>query len=278
MNVAYAILPATLASFLYAMMSNRLKKVFYIIVWLFLNFGLLFLGNRRCFTVAIAFVAIIFVLFDKKKLLVRSIILITICMIALVVVLVIPDEQIAHFIPSSRVIDLIRSRELFSDTIRLNLWRNGLYEIFRSPFEVKGVLYDRYFYVTAFNGNNDLGFTVRDELFNGLYAHNIFIEVLLQLGVILGGILIIFLLYIMIKSFFKTKSFDRLFAILFIFIGFMQLLVSFSYLLSASFWAMVGVLITYSRTKQIEKYIYPNINLNEEQSSLDFQINKLEEK
>lgn len=255
MNIAYGILPATLMSFLYAIRSTRIKMTVYIVICIFLNLGLVFLGNRWSLLISVAFMGFIFVLFINKKLLVKASLWIVACVLILVTLVVIFDEQIANLVPSFRIINLIQSNELFTDNARLSLWSNGIYESFRNPIEIKGVLYDRYYYVTAFNGNSDLGIPVYDGSFSEIYAHNIFVEVLLHFGWIFGSVIFVFLAFIIISSFFKSKSINRMVVIMLVFAGFMQLLVSFSYLLSASFWGMLGILIKFNCNMQNEKKV-----------------------
>lgn len=77
----------------------------------------------------------------------------------------------------------------------------------------------------------------------GSYAHNIFIEILADFGVIIGSFIIVALLYIIIKSliFKDVKTYNMV--IIWLSIGFVSLFVSGSYLTDFKFWIMLGLLL-----------------------------------
>lgn len=77
---------------------------------------------------------------------------------------------------------------------------------------------------------------------SALYAHNIFLEILADYGVLLGIMLILSLLACVIKGFLKEgESYDL--ALFWVSIGLVPLLVSESYLQSFTFWIMLAILI-----------------------------------
>lgn len=72
----------------------------------------------------------------------------------------------------------------------------------------------------------------------GGYPHNIFIEIVLQFGVIFGGILLAGLVYIIVRGFIKAGN--RKLYLFYFCIGFLPLIVSGTYLTDMSFWLFLG--------------------------------------
>lgn len=105
-------------------------------------------------------------------------------------------------------------------------------------------IYDKVFSKTLKNPLSGLGLAGDRMVIGGGYAHNIFIEILANFGVIAGTFLSIALLYIINRPLFieDTKKSDM--AIIWISIGFIPLLVSGSYLIDLKFWIMTGLLLS----------------------------------
>ena len=105
-------------------------------------------------------------------------------------------------------------------------------------------IYDKVFSETLKNPLLGLGLAGDRMAIGGGYAHNIFIEILANFGVIAGTFLSIALLYIISRPLFieDTKKSDM--AIIWISIGFIPLLVSGSYLTDLKFWIMTGLLLS----------------------------------
>lgn len=86
-------------------------------------------------------------------------------------------------------------------------------------------------------------------LLGGTYPHNFFLEVLVQFGVIIGGLIIILFIYFCIKGMFNNKDeAETDLALLFFGIGFIQLLVSGSYLTSGNFWLFMSICMNSTNT------------------------------
>jgi len=86
----------------------------------------------------------------------------------------------------------------------------------------------------------------------GTYAHNFFMECLLQYGLILGTIIIIIFLRLIIKSFFYTRFNKEQFICFVVLVsaGFFPLMVSGSYLQWENFYLMIGYLSLSKLTKR----------------------------
>jgi O-antigen ligase len=78
-------------------------------------------------------------------------------------------------------------------------------------------------------------------LLEGTYPHNILLEILMNFGILLGSICIIFILFLTIKSIFSKNFVNRSLSIMFLGIGFIQLFFSGSYLTSPNFWLYIAI-------------------------------------
>ena len=79
------------------------------------------------------------------------------------------------------------------------------------------------------------------DRFSGFYAHNIFIEILYQWGLILGTIFIALILILLSYNLSKPKSESYLLFITFLSAGFFKLFFSGSYLVEINFAALMGI-------------------------------------
>jgi len=77
----------------------------------------------------------------------------------------------------------------------------------------------------------------------GGYAHNFFLEVIINFGVIVGGIAIILFLFILIRSVLTKNTKNYHLIIIWISLGFIHLMVSSSYITDIKFWILLGLLI-----------------------------------
>lgn len=79
-------------------------------------------------------------------------------------------------------------------------------------------------------------------LTGGRYAHNIFVEILVEFGLLFGTAIILLLLFLLVAGLFTKDRGKRLLFIFFFSTGFVRLLMSSSFLSKeAAFYAMVGI-------------------------------------
>lgn len=98
-------------------------------------------------------------------------------------------------------------------------------------------------------------------LLGGTYPHNIFLEILVQFGIIIGSLIIVLIIYLCIKAMFNNKDkVETDLALLFFGIGFVQLLVSGSYLTSGNFWLFMSICI--NSTNAIKYKSYNDLEVN----------------
>lgn len=86
---------------------------------------------------------------------------------------------------------------------------------------------------------------------DGVYAHNFFIEIIANFGIIISFVLIYYLFYLILKTILIKNiiKFD-LFAIYFS-LGFIPLLISASYIEYINFWIFMGILLNINYNKHI---------------------------
>ena len=77
----------------------------------------------------------------------------------------------------------------------------------------------------------------------GGYAHNFFLEVVVNFGVIAGGIAILIILFLLIRSLLSQNLNNYYLIIIWICLGFVHLMISSSYITDIKFWILLGLLI-----------------------------------
>lgn len=131
------------------------------------------------------------------------------------------DFLLNNFGIRSRSIQLFLRDEIYLSG-RDRLYKDVFEEILRNPFLGIGLAGDR-------------------QVIGGGYAHNIFIEIMANFGMVIGTLINTSLLYLSIKDIFikDMRKFNML--IIWLNIGFIHLLVSSSYLTDFKFWIFLGL-------------------------------------
>ncbi|MEI4768789.1 O-antigen ligase family protein [Psychrobacillus sp. FJAT-51614] len=78
---------------------------------------------------------------------------------------------------------------------------------------------------------------------DGGYAHNLFLELVVNFGIVAGGIASIIFLFLLIRSLFIKDINNYHLIIVWISLGFVHLMVSSSYITDIKFWILMGLLI-----------------------------------
>lgn len=195
-----------------------------------LGFGgliiLLFLGSRGSFlALSLSAVLLLLIKSNNKKPL-YGLILIPLLLIA---GYMISNSDILG-LETSRILQKISSGSLFSANDRLGIWKYLLKCCSNDAFLGHGLCADRYYLPLQFTGADST------------YAHNLFIELLVDFG-ILGVIISVALVNVLIK-YFKIETDDRykMIVITFFFLSFFQLMYSRSYLTEPNLFVMFGVI------------------------------------
>lgn len=245
MNIAYAILPAALASLVIA---YREKKMRYYIYLAMFSIMLLVLGNRGTILILIVF-AIGYTMLHNGKFDIKSIItpFILLSILLLFTFLVVSN---LNMIDNLRIFSILSDKSFFQDNIRMKLWTDGIRFAIENPLSIQGAVYDRIFYFMKYAYSHDIGFYIDETMISGLYAHNLLVELIVNFGFVFGAIITIFIIYNILKVLWIHRN--RVEFILYVIsIGFIQLMYSSSYLTSMWFWFMLGAIYSIIRNESL---------------------------
>ena len=154
----------------------------------------------------------------------------------------------------SRTMEKFLSGNIFDDSERFIIYGFLIQMLNKNPFFGLGLCGDRY-YSTTTNI-----FWHRSET---SYAHNIFIELLVDYGYFFGSILIFLILWLLIKRFlFKmnVEYQEKCFIAIFFVISFIQLLVSRSYLTETGFFILLALIQNLETDKVCKEHLTMNVN------------------
>lgn len=88
------------------------------------------------------------------------------------------------------------------------------------------------------------------RIIGGSYAHNFFIEILGNFGILIGFIINITMVFLIIRSLLTKDKEKYDFIIMWLSLGFVHLLVSSSYLTDIKFWIFLGVMMKFMKNRK----------------------------
>lgn len=243
MSVAYDILGGGMLAFALYICD---KKKRYLAVAMMIMVLLLLLGSRGALIIMIIFTAVAMFLSARKNSSRFAVFALVSFLFAALVLLFL--EPILSFLvrifPDSRVINLLISGNIFKGSGRSELTEYCIKVISQAPLKIRGLFADRSVLINYFGGTSLMGFWIEPDAGSALYAHNIFLELIMQFGIILGGGLCVYILLQNAKVLRLSIGTDCIYTSLlslFIFCrGMLQLLVSSSYVLNSWFWLFIG--------------------------------------
>lgn len=224
MAAGYALLPVTLFAIDYAFFNKKA------IPWAFVGVITMFLcGSRGPVVVAAMFLFVDVVRYSKK--LYQKIIF-----SVLIVVSIVVSQMGIHLLWLSSLDEFLKNKGLAIASLQKVLYytdvSNGRADIHSSliqyvidrPMAVNGIYYDR--------------------TFSGFYAHNLFVEILVDFGLIIGGVMCVYLVVSSVKMVMSCmrkneQTLSVILIIMFSVIG--KLLFSSSYLHEPLFWFFIGL-------------------------------------
>ncbi len=226
---------------LVALISGVVYKKYYLILGIFLTICIIGFGGRGALICLFASLLLLFYLFSRSIKLLSKVVLYATSICCLFIVLFYYDSilhNLLQLFPDSRTLVLILNGNFWGEAGRYSFYNESFRLINESPLSFRGILSDRILLSTAFN-NIEGAF--------GSYAHNILLEIFIQFGVLVGGILIVFLLLLFINSLLVViRSKDIYLKVIYsILIGYnIQLLFSGSYISSPMFWMALGLIVS----------------------------------
>ena len=249
--ITYSFLPSALFSILIAL---KEKSVLYFLIFIYLVSEIFMIGARGPILCIMIFVVTLITFGTKNKIVKTSIILIAILFSS--VIMFFSKGLIAFLFerfPDLRMTQFLSNGDVFDFSTRQDIFTYGWDFILKDPWKIRGLLADRVFYTYNFIGTNKLGAYVNESMISGLYAHNIWLELSIEFGILFGTAIIIVIGCIIIKSIINTKR-DKLVTFVYILIatiGIVPLFFSFSYLTYDLFWLLLGLSINITYRKSI---------------------------
>ena len=247
----YMVLPAVVISASVLFEKFKITHLLNLILSLLV---IIFTGARGPFVCFALFVAIKFLLITGISL--RKRIAITIIACTLIAVILFFFQDILFFLSdigrnkgySLRLLTQMADETLFIDEGRNSIKKYSMQLLMDNPLIGVGIYRDRILL------SNLLGEGLNEVA--GSYPHNIFLEVLLHFGLIIGGLMIIWFLWIIYRVIFRNKNKDTKDVILIFFaFGFNPLLFSGSYLKNGYFFLFLGFCINILIDARIAKKV-----------------------
>ena len=252
MTFSYNILIYSMISY-HLFCTSRKKK--YLFAFLLLAGFIIVAGSRGAAACLVAFFLAYIFFFEKISSAKKVLIALIVGSLFLIMIVFSNElfDVLAHIFPNSRSIDMLKKGTITNDSYRSDIWRFLFTQIKNSPFRIRGFYADRDIIHKTFAGTNDLGHWIAADSYH--YSHNVFVELLFDFGVIIGGFFCLFLLRILVgfvSRAFKRKDSLSAFMLIIAFSFFLPLCFSSSFLLSAEFWFFAGFISKVGKKRIIE--------------------------
>lgn len=213
----------TLIYYLFNTKISKTKKVFTTILVLFNIFTIFAFGSRGALIDIVAFFIFSFIVNKKKT--VGKYITIIATVIVMLVCITFYDDIIKYLISvfddlgiNSRTLTIL-STDLNHDSGRTEIWESILAKISENPFEIRGIN--------------------AEYMLVGIYSHNMFLELIYDLGIFIGTVITIYIIYAIIRTLLaKPSSYVHILQLL-LFSFFPLLLWSDSIWRSIFFWVWI---------------------------------------
>lgn len=219
------------------------------LIWALLAFGMIILFGARmpiaCIILGIFLFLLEQIIQKREKILLTSkrgasifLAILLLCVISVISILLLATNEMTNLGKGQRILWQIANGEFFKSSGRAEIYRVVLDSIIDNPLCGYGMIADRIQISIRNFGNADL--------FTGSYAHNIFLELLMQYGIVLGGLLSVFIIIVSIKLLTKPVLREKkLVAIWAIAMTFGILLFSGPVYSNKHFWIMLGLHMIY---------------------------------
>lgn len=215
-----------------------------LVLGLITSISVLIFGSRGAFLSLVIYFIILYLLYKNtpKKWIVTFIFLTFIGIIMLSYNSII--EKILVYLNSngieSRTLSLLYNANLYKSQTRMQLYGYLLNVLGNNVFFGVGICGDRYYLPFSFTGSS------------ATYAHNLFLELMLDYGLVLGTPIIILLMYYLIRYYIMNKTLGfkkKCFISIFFTVSFLELMISRSYLTEVNFFILMALIINCSEEK-----------------------------
>ena len=256
MTISYSMLFITCFSWVKACVKKKLLHYFHSLF--FMTFILVFGARGPLLTCLFVILITIIVKNDNYRERVKRIVLLLLGTIGAFFVYKPLIMILYNLFSESRTLLLLLTGA--TGNIRQNIWEYSVKLIRENPYKIRGIFADRIAITNGHLNNDSLGMYVSKDMIDGLYAHNLVLEILVQFGVILGGIILFALVLRIIEYVSKYLLFDdsmehRVFSLLILIVALVPLMFSNSYLLYRYFWIAIGMISVMRRVR----FVFGNI-------------------
>lgn len=230
-------------------------KVVSIIVCLFCFLPVLFLGTRAgLFGATLALVFYFGRSISKSSGSKKVVSYFLLIIGALVVVLLFSSlsNYLIDLFPNSRTLDYLRKGELFEDSNRSDSYYSRMtMSLQENPLKMYGLIGNQIFIA---------GENASMNVILSSFSHNVYLELCMNFGVIIGGLLSIYFTIMLFKAYRKSRW--RSGGSEYVYLGvlgmtFVEMMVSCSWLFHYQIWLMIGLAFSIIRSRQSKaNYIY----------------------
>ena len=230
MAVSYYMLPIAIVAYLQCQEKKTNK---YFAITILLALVLLLSGKRMVLLCYLFYIGADIIVIQHRKS--NRVIVAFLTLFVVFIFLFLFDDEIAlillRLFPDSKAISTYVRGEFFSTSGRNSIYALLISSMKQNPVKVRGLYSDRVFF--SYNYQS-LDFWVSDANRYSIYAHNVFLEIVYDYGIIIGGFIVLLLvtrIFGIFKRLWRTGDLYRKRVILFIFsFAFLPMMVSRSYL------------------------------------------------
>ena len=218
-----------------------------VLLFFIMSVSLIVASGTRGPLAALAVLAVVLLILEKRLGVWRIIIAGAIVVVALffqdvlLAVLAVMRDAFESFGLSTRILDVLYEGNFFASDERPILIRNVLHLISASPLMGHGIGGDRIAIATAMGGIDEV---------SGYYAHNFFLECLMQYGVIVGSLIGVAACWLFIRAIAVSSGAGRAVVLTMLGAGFAPLLASSSYVGSPLFFMCVALCVVAVQRRQ----------------------------
>lgn len=158
------------------------------------------------------------------------------------------SRELMNILPNSRTLNVLLSGNIFDDSNRSDGFYSKMYASFeQNPLKMHGLIGNQ-IYLAGDNASADV--------IMSSFAHNVYLEICMNFGVIIGIFMGLYFTIVLIRAYLKSKW--RKEDVEFVFLGvlgmtFVGMLVSYSWLFSYSIWLLFGMAYGVIHNKRIYK-------------------------
>ena len=224
------------------------SKIYDFVIALIGSIVLLMYGSRgSLLTIGILVVYLLWLKYKNKKIVIVGIFGAVILIIMGPLFMDVLLKYLVKVGINSRSIEKLISGNFLKSNDRLSIYKYLIGILGKNLFVGVGICGDRYWLPKHFSG------------MDATYTHNLFLEILLDYGILIGGLIIAISFYLLFKCLIREKNLEKKsFFSVFFFVSYVQLMISRSWITEQNLFILFALLLTYSTSKRIHFVIKRN--------------------